>query len=138
MKGAVLEELSRHFRPEFLNRVDEMIVFHALSEEHLKEIVEIQLQLLRHRLADRNIQIEVTPEGREFLVRVGYDPNYGARPLKRSIQKELENPLGRLILQGTVEDGGGVLVDFDASKKGLTFTPRSAVAEKEVEVTVGV
>jgi len=80
----------------------------------------------------------VTPEGREFLVRVGYDPNYGARPLKRSIQKELENPLGRLILQGTVEDGGGVLVDFDASKKGLTFTPRSAVAEKEVEVAVGV
>ncbi len=138
MKSAVLEELSRHFRPEFLNRVDEMIVFHALSEEHLKEIVGIQLENLRHRLKDRNIQIEVTPEGREFLVRVGYDPNYGARPLKRSIQKELENPLSRLILQGTVEEGGEVLVDYDTSKNGLTFTPREGVAEKEVEVTVGV
>ena len=138
MKKAVMEELSRHFRPEFLNRVDEMIVFHALSKEHLKEIVEIQIQNLVHRLADRNIQIEVTPEGREFLVRVGYDPNYGARPLKRSIQKELENPLGRLILQGTVEDGGGVLVDYDSSKDGLTFTPKAAAAEKEVEATVGV
>jgi ATP-dependent Clp protease ATP-binding subunit ClpB len=112
--------------------VDEMIVFHALSKEHLKEIVEIQLQNLVHRLADRNIQIEVTPEGREFLVRVGYDPNYGARPLKRSIQKELENPLGRLILQGTVKDGGGVLVDYDTSEDGLTFTPQAAAAEKEV------
>ena len=138
MKGAVLEELSRHFRPELLNRVDEMIVFHALSKEHLKEIVEIQLQNLVHRLADRNIQIEVTPEGREFLVRVGYDPNYGARPLKRSIQKELENPLGRLILQGTVEDGGGVLVDYDTSEDGLTFTPQEVKAEEEVEVAVGV
>jgi len=138
MKRAVLEELSRHFRPEFLNRVDEMIVFHALSEEHLKEIVGIQLENLGHRLKDRNIQIEVTPEGRAFLVRVGYDPNYGARPLKRSIQKELENPLSRLILQGTVEDGGEVLVDYDTSKNRLTFTPQAAVAEKEVEVTVGV
>jgi len=72
------------------------------------------------------------------LVRVGYDPNYGARPLKRSIQKELENPLGRLILQGTVEDGGGVLVDYDSANDGLTFTPKAAVAEKEVEVSVGV
>jgi ATP-dependent Clp protease ATP-binding subunit ClpB len=138
MKGAVLEELARHFRPEFLNRVDEMIVFHALSQEHLKEILGIQLQNLRHRLKDQNIQIEVSPEGREFLVRVGYDPSYGARPLKRSIQKELENPLGRLILQGTVEEGGEVLVDYDPSKNGLTFTSREAVAEKEVEVTVGV
>lgn len=72
------------------------------------------------------------------MVRVGYDPNYGARPLKRSIQKELENPLGRLILQGTVEDGGGVLVDYDTSEDGLTFTPKAAAAEKEVEVSVGV
>jgi ATP-dependent Clp protease ATP-binding subunit ClpB len=134
MKAAVLEELSRHFRPEFLNRVDEMIVFHALSEEHLMGIVGIQLENLGHRLKDRNIQIEVTPEGREFLVRVGYDPNYGARPLKRSIQKELENPLGRLILQGTVEEGGEVLVDYDISKNGLTFTPREVRAEKEVFV----
>ncbi len=134
MKEAVLKELSGHFRPEFLNRVDEMIVFHALSQDQLKEIVGIQLQNLSRRLKDQNIKIELTEAGRQFLVKVGYDPNFGARPLKRSIQKELENPLARLILQGAVEEGQEVLVDYDASKNGLTFSP----LEKESEIPVGV
>src|SRR5436305_5352217 len=111
MKEAVLEEMRSRFRPEFLNRVDEIIVFHALSEEHLKQIVEIQLGRLRARLADRHIALELTDAARLNLVRSGYDPNYGARPLKRAIQKKIETPLGRLLLQGTVHDGQTVKVD---------------------------
>jgi ATP-dependent Clp protease ATP-binding subunit ClpB len=121
MKGAVLEEMRHHFRPEFLNRVDEIIVFHALSEKHLKQIVEIQLELLRARLAERHITIRLTDAARTHLVRAGYDPLYGARPLKRAIQKEIETPLGRLILKGEVRDGKTVLVDYDSASGELSF-----------------
>jgi ATP-dependent Clp protease ATP-binding subunit ClpB len=124
MKAAVLEEMRRSFRPEFLNRVDEIIVFHALTEEHLKQIVEIQLQRLRARLAERHIRLELTDEARTHLVRVGYDPNYGARPLKRAIQKEIESQLARLLLQGEIRDGQTVLSGYDAARDQLTFTPQ--------------
>ncbi len=113
MKEAVLEELRRHFRPEFLNRVDETIVFHALSEEHLKQIVEIQLAGLRRRLAERHIEIELSDAARTQLVRSGYDPAYGARPLKRALQREVETPLARRILAGEVRDGQHVFVDAE-------------------------
>jgi ATP-dependent Clp protease ATP-binding subunit ClpB len=129
MKKAVLEELRRQFRPEFLNRVDETIVFHTLSEQHLKEIVAIQLGHLRARLKDQGIAMEITEEASEFLVKVSYDPHYGARPLKRSIQKQLENPLGRLILGGKVSDGDLVVVEYDAKKDALTFTSQKAEVE---------
>jgi ATP-dependent Clp protease ATP-binding subunit ClpB len=122
MKQAVLDEMRHHFRPEFLNRVDEIIVFHSLAEEHLKEIIEIHLGYLRERLAERHINLELTDTAKIHLVRVGYEPAYGARPLKRAIQKEVETPLGRLILQGTVRDGQKVLGDFDRDQ-GLTFRP---------------
>jgi ATP-dependent Clp protease ATP-binding subunit ClpB len=121
MKGAVLDEMRHHFRPEFLNRVDEIIVFHALSEKHLKQIVDIQLELLRARLAERHITIRLTDGARTHLVRAGYDPLYGARPLKRAIQKEIETPLGRLILKGEVRDGKSVLVDYDSASGELAF-----------------
>ncbi len=121
MKNAVLEELRGHFRPEFLNRVDEIIVFHALSEEHLKHIVVIQLQRLRERLADRHITLELTEAAKTHLVRQGYDPLYGARPLKRALQKEVENILGRLILEGQVRPGQNVVGDFDAANGKLVF-----------------
>jgi ATP-dependent Clp protease ATP-binding subunit ClpB len=121
MKEAVLEEMRHHFRPEFLNRVDETIVFHSLSEEHLKQIVEIQLERLRARLADRHIRLELTDAARLNLVRTGFDPHYGARPLKRAIQKKVETPLGRLILKGEVRDGRRVVVDA-ASDGDLRFT----------------
>jgi ATP-dependent Clp protease ATP-binding subunit ClpB len=121
MKGAVLEEMRHHFRPEFLNRVDEIIVFHALSEEHLKKIVEIQLDRLRQRLAERHIKLELTDAARTHLVRAGYDPLYGARPLKRAIQREIETPLGRRILKGEIRDGQTVLVDFDQASGKLSF-----------------
>ncbi|MGH8064070.1 MAG: ATP-dependent chaperone ClpB [Candidatus Entotheonellia bacterium] len=122
MKQAVLEEMRRHFRPEFLNRVDEIIVFHALSEEHLKVIVDIQLAHLRARLAERHIQIELTDAARTHLVRTGYNPTYGARPLKRAIQKEVETQLARLILKGEVRDGQSVVIDYDAHQGALQFT----------------
>ena len=129
MKEAVLEELRNHFRPEFLNRVDEVIVFHALSEAHLKDIVVIQLRRLQERVADRHIKLELTDAARTHLVRVGYDPAYGARPLKRAIQREVENPLGRQILEGKVRDGQTVVVDFDSRQGRLTFTPQGEAAE---------
>jgi len=123
MKEAVLEEMPHHFRPEFLNRVDEIIVFHALSEENLKRIVEIQLGRLRRRLEDRHITLDLTEDARSNLVRTGYDPHYGARPLKRAIQKKIETPLGRLLLAGTVRDGQTVIVDGDAQGGELSFKP---------------
>jgi ATP-dependent Clp protease ATP-binding subunit ClpB len=122
MRATVLDELRRHFRPEFLNRVDEIVVFQALSEEQLMKIVDIQLERLRARLADRNIVLELTDAARRHLVKAGYDPVYGARPLKRAIQRELETPLGRQILAGEIREGQRVLVDYDERPGNLTFT----------------
>ena len=130
MKSEVLEALRHQFRPEFLNRVDEIVVFHSLSREQLKQIVEIQLERLRARLAERHIILELTDAAREHLVAAGYDPNYGARPLKRAIQKELETPLGRLLLKGEIGDGQKVLVDRDGARGVLTFTVKPGAASK--------
>jgi ATP-dependent Clp protease ATP-binding subunit ClpB len=128
MKEAVLEEMRHQFRPEFLNRVDEIIVFHSLTEEHLKQIVEIQLGRVRARLADRHIALELTDAARSNLVRTGYNPQYGARPLKRAIQKKIETPLGRLLLEGAIRDGQSVRVDGDAESGDLRFTAEAAAA----------
>ncbi|HTW63675.1 MAG TPA: ATP-dependent chaperone ClpB [Bryobacteraceae bacterium] len=130
MKDTVLEELRGHFRPEFLNRVDEIIVFHALNEEHLKKIVEIQLNGLRKRLAERNIDLELTDRARGHLVRSGYDPAYGARPLKRAIQREIETPVARRILGGEVRDGHRLVVDLDSSGH-LSFESKVPGRERE-------
>ena len=121
MKDAVLEELRKNFRPEFLNRVDDIIVFHALSEKHLGKIIEILLGRLRSRLNEKHILLELTESARLHLVAVGYDPAYGARPLKRTIQKEIENPLSRLMLEGKAKDHCKVMVDFDKVKGTLNF-----------------
>jgi ATP-dependent Clp protease ATP-binding subunit ClpB len=125
MKDAVLDEMRRAFRPEFLNRVDEIIVFHSLTEEHLKQIVEIQLGHLRRRLAERHIDLKLTEAAKTHLVRVGHDPAYGARPLKRVIQKELETALGLRILKGEIRDHQTVRIDYDPAKQTLTFTPQA-------------
>jgi ATP-dependent Clp protease ATP-binding subunit ClpB len=111
MRATVLDELRQHFRPEFLNRVDEIIVFHALTEEQLERIVDIQLQRLRRRLAERRITIALSDAAKRHIAKAGYDPTYGARPLKRTIQKELETPLGRKLLAGDINDGDSVEVD---------------------------
>jgi len=127
MKEAVLDELRKQFRPEFLNRIDELIVFHSLTVEHLKQIVTIQLNGLQRRLADRQITLTLTEAAKEYLVQIGYDPAYGARPLKRTIQRELESPLAHKLLTGEVRDGQTVLVDYD-DLHGLTFTSQSTPA----------
>jgi ATP-dependent Clp protease ATP-binding subunit ClpB len=124
MRAQVLDALRRQFRPEFLNRVDEIVVFHNLSREHLKAITTIQLGRLQSRLDERHIMLELTEAAREHLAVTGYDPNYGARPLKRLIQKELETALGRLILKGEVKDGDAVIVDKEPKGGGLKFSVR--------------
>jgi ATP-dependent Clp protease ATP-binding subunit ClpB len=121
MRATVLDELRQQFRPEFLNRIDEIVVFHALSEAELKQIVEIQIDRVRTRLTDRRITLEISDEAKTHLVHVGYEPAYGARPIKRAIQRELETPLGRKILAGEVRDGDHVRVDFDRDRGELTF-----------------
>jgi ATP-dependent Clp protease ATP-binding subunit ClpB len=121
MKETVLGELRHSFRPEFLNRVDEIIVFHALSETHLKEIVEIQLGGLRHRLEERHITLTLTDAARTHLVHSGYDPTYGARPLKRAIQKQIETRLGRMLIKGEIHDHDSVMVDYSSGADELSF-----------------
>jgi ATP-dependent Clp protease ATP-binding subunit ClpB len=121
MKDTVFDELRKHFRPEFLNRVDETIVFHTLHEEHLKQIVEIQLNSLRKRLEDRRISLRLSEEAKSHLVKTGYDPAYGARPLKRVLQREIETALGRRLLKGHIRDGQSVLIDYDPSRDELNF-----------------
>ncbi len=112
VKSLVTAELRRHFRPEFLNRVDETVVFHPLATEQLTKIVEIQMERLRTRLAERRITLSITEAALRHLGEKGYDPIYGARPLKRLIQQELETPLARLIVTGELRDGDQATVDL--------------------------
>ena len=120
------ENLRSHFRPEFLNRIDEIIIFHSLGQEHLEKIVEIQLAGFRVRLAERYITLELSADARAHLVKVGYEPVYGARPLKRAIQRELETPLARLIVEGRVTDHHRVLVELNRIAGGLHFETAAA------------
>jgi ATP-dependent Clp protease ATP-binding subunit ClpB len=130
MKEAVLTEMRHHFRPEFLNRVDEIVVFHSLSEADLKKILGVQLGRLRARLEERHIDLELTEVAATHLAREGYDPVYGARPLKRAIQKELETPIGRRLLAGEIRDGDKVMVDW---KDGdFTFSTKSTERAESV------
>jgi len=122
----VLDEVHRYFRPEFLNRLDDIVVFHSLRPEQIARIVDIQLAHLTKRLADRRIGIELTARARAHLAEKGYDPAFGARPLKRAIQRELESPLSKQILQGAVQEGMTVVVD--AKGGSLTFKDLVAAA----------
>ncbi len=125
LKAAVMEVVSEHFRPEFINRVDDIVVFHSLDREQIRQIVDIQLTGLHARLRDRDIEMDVTSDARELLADAGFDPVYGARPLKRAIQQRLENPLAEALLSGTFGPGDTVTVGVDAN--GLVFN-KSAVA----------
>jgi ATP-dependent Clp protease ATP-binding subunit ClpB len=129
IKLRAVELLRDTFRPEFINRVDEIVLFHPLGREHLTEIVELELEGVRKRLAERHITLEVTPEAKAILGREGYDPVFGARPLRRTIQREVENQLARRILGGEFRDGDTVTVDAEGS--ALTFT-RSDSAQAHV------
>jgi ATP-dependent Clp protease ATP-binding subunit ClpB len=120
-RETVMEVLREHFRPEFLNRIDEIIVFHSLAMEHLKQIVDIQLDRVRKLLADRRLFLDISEPAKEYLAREGWDPTYGARPLKRAIQHELQDPLALKILQGEFHEGQTIRVDFDGAH--LSFAP---------------
>ena len=124
----VMGALRDHFRPEFLNRVDEIVVFRRLDREQLAEIVELQAGRLRARLADRGVELELTEAARELLGREGYDPAYGARPLKRLIQRRLENPLAQKMLGGEVRDGDHVVVDVEGDDLTFTVAQRAEAA----------
>jgi ATP-dependent Clp protease ATP-binding subunit ClpB len=116
IKTAVMEEVGQHFRPEFINRVDEAVVFHPLLQEQIRGIADIQLQGLKQRLAERELELEISEAFMERLVSAGFDPVYGARPLKRAIQQELENPLAQRILAGEFSPGQVIEVSLEGEE----------------------
>ncbi|MCY3979916.1 MAG: ATP-dependent chaperone ClpB [Chloroflexi bacterium] len=122
-RQAIMSELDRHFRPEFLNRLDEIIIFHSLTREHIARIVDLQLERLGDILAERRMTIELSAAAKALLADSGWDPVFGARPLKRAIQRDLQDPLAMAILAGTIDEGARVRVDLDASGKQLSFRP---------------
>jgi ATP-dependent Clp protease ATP-binding subunit ClpB len=123
----VMQAMRQHFRPEFLNRVDEMVIFHSLTMEHLVGIVEIQLERLRARLQEREITISLTDAAKQLIVEAGYDPAYGARPLKRAIQHKIADPLALEILEGRVRDGDHVQIGIRDEQ--LSFSVVEDVAD---------
>ena len=132
MKAAVMEILGEHFRPEFLNRVDDIIVFHPLEREQIRQIAELQVRIVAGRLEGNGMGLELTTEALDFLGNVGYDPVYGARPLKRALQQYLENPLAEKILNGTFGPGDTIHVDVADGK--LVFSARRTETVVEVPV----
>jgi ATP-dependent Clp protease ATP-binding subunit ClpC len=120
MKERVLGEMKKTFRPEFINRIDEIIVFHQLNEEQMRQIVDLLVKDLQERLTDRKLGIELSDKAKSWLVKEGYDPVYGARPLRRAIERYVENPLSSKLLGGELKEGDTVKVDL--GDKGLTFT----------------
>jgi ATP-dependent Clp protease ATP-binding subunit ClpB len=125
----VLAEVRAHFRPEFVNRIDEVVVFDSLSREDIEKIVRIQLRGLHRRLADRKLELELTDEATSYLANAGYDPHFGARPLKRLIQREVQDPLALLMLSGEVRDGDTVVVETGADGLTLRVHEREAADE---------
>ena len=129
MRSTVMEAVRQQFRPEFLNRIDEFIIFHALTRQHLREIVRMQVEEVNGRLADRRIRLEVSEAAMDFLAEVGYDPVYGARPLRRAVQRELETPMAKGILSGQIREGQVVRVGIENERLAL-----QPVIEAEVMV----
>ncbi len=132
IEAAVRDMLKGHFRPEFLNRVDEIIVFHPLSKQQLTRIVDVQLEHLRKRLASRNLKLVLSEAAKTLLADEGYDPQYGARPLRRVIQQRIENPLASRILSGEFAEGDTIHVDVDQRRKEFTFNKGADVVQGEL------
>ncbi|MCS0542648.1 ATP-dependent protease ATP-binding subunit ClpC, partial [Aeromonas veronii] len=127
MKDKVMEELKKAFRPEFLNRIDEIIVFHSLEKKHLKEIVTLMSDQLTKRLKEQDFELELTEAAKDRIAEEGYDPEYGARPLRRAIQKQIEDRLSEELLRGKIEKGKKIVMDFDNGE--------FVIQTKEVEET---
>jgi ATP-dependent Clp protease ATP-binding subunit ClpB len=120
MEHRVMEAVRGHFRPEFLNRVDEIVIFHALSREHIRTIVDLHLETLRRMLAERELGLVLTNPARDALAEEGFDPHFGARPLKRTIQRRIQNPLAMRLLQSEFKPGQTIEVDYQDGQ--FTFT----------------
>ncbi|MEM4724739.1 MAG: hypothetical protein QXP01_06980, partial [Candidatus Hadarchaeum sp.] len=135
MKEKLLGELKRTFRPEFLNRVDSIVVFHSLTEEQIRQIVDIQVREVAKRLKEHNLQLELTSEARDLLAKEGYDPQYGARPLRRAIQQLLEDPLCEGLLSGQFKAGDTILIDREGDKL-LLRTKKPAEVESPLPKTL--
>ncbi|MDH4300211.1 MAG: ATP-dependent Clp protease ATP-binding subunit, partial [Dehalococcoidia bacterium] len=128
MKTAIEGALKRTFRPELLNRIDDVIIFHPLTEEHLRSIVDLLIREVERRLAERKIKLDVNEEAKAWLVQKGYDPIYGARPLRRAIQRYVENPISTKILQGEFKEGDTVAIGLQ--EDNLSFAARKTARAK--------
>jgi ATP-dependent Clp protease ATP-binding subunit ClpB len=124
----VMAEVRAHFRPEFVNRIDEIVVFDALTREDIERIVDIQMRGLRERLSERKLQLELTDDARAYLANAGYDPQFGARPLKRLIQREIQDPLAIELLSGEVREGDTVVVESGPGGLELRVAERAETA----------
>jgi ATP-dependent Clp protease ATP-binding subunit ClpC len=137
LKGEIQDALRKHFRPEFLNRIDEIIVFHTLTQEQVVQIVDLQVKEIASRLADHSVTIELTDQARVWLAEQGYDPAFGARPLRRTLQKQVESPLSVKLLRGEFHEGDTIIVDYNPDE-GLIFLRKDelvvAVPSSNVEV----
>jgi ATP-dependent Clp protease ATP-binding subunit ClpB len=127
LKQVVMDIVSQHFRPEFINRVDETVVFHPLAKEQIREIAKIQLQQLETRLQEQDFSLQISDEAIDILGEAGFDPVYGARPLKRAIQQYLENPLAQMILRGEYMPGD--VINITANDSELVFVPVERVQQ---------
>jgi ATP-dependent Clp protease ATP-binding subunit ClpB len=134
-RDRVMGELRTQFRPEFLNRVDEIVLFKPLTLTEIEQIVDLQIADVRARLADRRLTVELTPAARELIARHGYDPVYGARPLRRYIQREVETRIGRALIAGEIRDGATITVD--AEREELVVRWQGPAADAESAELVG-
>jgi len=134
MRAKILDESKKHFRPEFLNRLDEQVVFHTLEKPALSKIIDLEVSKLEKRLAEREMSLELTSEARDFLIENGYDSEYGARPMRRAVERYLEDPLAEALLGGTVKEGDFIEATLEPEAKELTF--KAKVGKKEPEAAV--
>jgi ATP-dependent Clp protease ATP-binding subunit ClpB len=121
MMQKVNDSLREHFKPEFLNRIDEIIVFNNLNQEDIVKIVDIQINILKERLQGKKIELEITPGVKDFLAKQGYDPHYGARPLKRTIQRYIQDPLALQVLENKYKEGDKLKADLDDKNEKILF-----------------
>jgi ATP-dependent Clp protease ATP-binding subunit ClpB len=137
-RGRVMTDLREHFRPEFLNRVDDIVLFKPLTLEEIEQIVDLQIESLRRRLADRRMTLELAEPARVLIAREGYDPVYGARPLRRFISHEVETRIGRALLTGEILDGATITLDADRDELVVRWrNPDAGPADREAEEAVG-
>jgi ATP-dependent Clp protease ATP-binding subunit ClpC len=129
MKGKILDEAKKHYRPEFLNRLDELVVFHMLEKVDLDQIIDLEVEKLAKRLLEKEISMVLDSSARDLLVEKGYDPNYGARPMRRAVERYLEDPLAEALLRGDVKAGDSVKVVCVEDAEELTFEPIKAEPE---------